>query len=226
MSRIALAFVLALASASAGATVTRAVPFDEKVNRADAIILGECVETRSEWDPSKRFILTRSVFRVAESLKGAAAAELTIVTPGGSVEGIHQDSIGIPAFREGDERVLFVRSTRAGQTLLYFDQGTYDVTTDERGEKIVHPVASEAVLVDTQRGMAVRPEGAMSLREFRQSVRDSVRRAHVQKMRVLEEERRRAEESSLRSILARNKALVALALIGIALATWQLLKRS
>lgn len=227
MRRLHIALALLLfAAATAHAALTRAVPFDDKVDSADAIVLGECVGTRSEWDPAKRFILTWATFRVVETLKGAPAAEVTIVTPGGSVDGIHQDSIGITPFREGDERVLFIKSTRAGPTVLYFDQGTYDVVTDARGERTIRPVVSDAVLVDTQRGMAVQPEQAMSLRDFRQSVRDSTRRSHMNRMRVLEEQQRQADEASFASVLSRNKLLVALALVGIALATWQFLRRS
>lgn len=227
MRRATFAFIIAfvIAIPCAVATLTRAVAFDQKVDKAEAIILGKCVRTRSEWDTSRRWILTYSTFRVEETLKGAPASEVTVVTPGGKVGPIHQDSIGVPDFREGDEQVIFVRNGRVGPTVLYFDQGAYDVDRDTHGEAIVKPVPSDAVRVDMQRGMAIAPEEARSLRDFRQDVRESLRRGEGSRMEMLERERQRKHQASLGPILARYKYLFALAIAGAAIATWQLLRR-
>src|SRR5205085_9474331 len=124
LAAVAAALVL-LALPAAHAAIAAAASFDDKVDNAAAIILGKCVRTESRLDPSGRWILTYSTFAVEKSFKGGAAGEVTLVTPGGSVDGVHQSTIGVPAFREGDEHVVFVKNTRLGPTVLYFDQGTY-----------------------------------------------------------------------------------------------------
>src|ERR1700694_1143449 len=101
--RIPLALVLALAvslvAGRAAASVARAIAFDEKVDRAEAVILGKCVHLRTEWDPAHRWILTYSTFKVEKVLKGPPSDELTLVTPGGTIDGIHQGTSGVRPFR-------------------------------------------------------------------------------------------------------------------------------
>jgi hypothetical protein len=218
------AAVLTLAPLAAQATITQAVEFDAKVDQAASIILGKCIRTESRWDDSRRFILTYSTFRVEKSLKGQPAQEVTIVTPGGEVNGEHQDTIGVPSFEEGSEHVLFVKNTRVGPTVLYFDQGAYDVLADGN-ERVVRPVSSEAVRLDTQRGMAAAAEPPRTLRAFETAVRDSDRRGRLNRMEMIRKQKE-VEESSIGSVLARNKLLVLLALAGLALAAWQWMRRS
>ena len=220
--RNALLALTILLSAEASATLSRAISFDDKVHNAQSIVLGTAIRSESRWDESHRWILTYTTFRIEKSLKGFPAQEITLVTPGGTVEGIHQETIGVPRFRNGEERVIFVRNSQAGPTVLYFEQGAYDVL-NVRGERIVKPAVSSAVLIDSQRGMAVSPEEPRSLREFEASVRDSMRRREINRMEMLEREKR--EQASVLNVLKRNRILVLLALAGAMLATWQLIKR-
>ncbi|HUP61324.1 MAG TPA: hypothetical protein VNA69_12980 [Thermoanaerobaculia bacterium] len=217
-----LAATLILLPLQASATLSKAMSFDDKVQNAQSIILGKVIRSESRWDGAHRWILTYTTFRIEKSLKGFPAQEITVVTPGGSVDGIRQETIGVPQFREDEEHVLFVRNSQAGPTVLYFDQGAYDVVT-VRGERIVQPAVSSAVLIDTQRGMAVSPEGPRTLREFESSVRESIRRREANRMEMLEREKR--EQTSISNVLKRNRILVLLALAGALLATWQLVKR-
>ena len=218
---LAVAALAVLVPLTADATLVRAVPFEEKVENASAIVLGRCVAQESRWDGAHKWILTYSRFRVEKALKGQPVAELTIVTPGGSVDGTHQDTIGVPKFQEGEDVVLFVRNTKAGPTVLYFEQGAYRIVK-EGTERMVVPATSAAVLIDSQRGKAVTPESPRTLRDFEQGVRDTVRRSEAMRMELIE---RRKQEASFWRTLQRNKALVLLALIGAVLATWQLVKR-
>jgi hypothetical protein len=218
----ALAVLLLLVPVAADATIAQAMKFDDKVENAAAIVVGTCVAQRSEWDPARKWILTYSTFRVEKTLKGQPAQEITIVTPGGTVDGIAQEIVGVPRFREGEEHALFVRQSQAGPTVLYLEQGDYRVIR-EGAERLVQPVVSTAVLVDTGRGTAVAPERRRSLREFESSVRETVKRRERMQMELIEREKK--QQASLRSQIRRNRELLALALIGALLATWQLAKR-
>jgi len=219
--------VVALAAPAAQAAVAQAASFDEKVDHAAAIILGKCVKTEAKYDPTGRWIVTYATFNVEESMKGAAAGQVTIVTPGGSVNGIHQETIGVPVFREGDEHVVFLRNTRVGLTPLYFDQGTYNVAAGEHGEKIVVPMPSNVMHIDTQRAMVVASPGdePRTLSQFKNAVSESMRGSATRlQMSALAQSKAHPQPSAW-STLAGNKLLVALALIGIAIASWQLLRR-
>jgi hypothetical protein len=223
---VAIALSVVLAAPAAHAAIATAVSFDEKVDNAAAIILGKCVRTESKYDPSGRWILTYSTFAVETSFKGGAPAEVTLVTPGGSVKGIHQSTIGVPAFREGDEHVVFVKNTRLGPTVLYFDQGTYDVTTDGRGERVITPVPSNLVTVDTQRGMAVAPADApRTVRQFEDAVHESMRTAAERKQRMSAAPPVKPRPVSIVETLYENRLLLILAMLGVALAAWQLRRK-
>ncbi|HEV2720250.1 MAG TPA: hypothetical protein VG323_09550 [Thermoanaerobaculia bacterium] len=218
----ALALTLALAAPAAQASMATAAPFEEKVDNAAAIIVGRCVKNESRWDPSGRWILTYSTFEVSKTIKGAPVQRITIVVPGGSVGGVHQSSVGLPAFNEGSENVLFIRNTKVGPTVLYFDQGAYNVTTNARGEKIIAPVPSDAVHVDEQRGVAVPAEGPRTLDEFKADV-DRVTRTH-QKMELVRE-RPKPPGTSLRAMILGNKLVLAALALGLLIAAWQLFRR-
>jgi hypothetical protein len=220
---LALATALALAPIPARATISEAKSFDDKVEHAASIVVGRCLRQQSQWDASHKLILTSTTFRVEKTLKGAPAQEVTIVTPGGTVGTIAQDVIGVPRFREGDDHVIFVRNTNSGPTVLYFEQGAYQVV-DEGRERMVKPLVSSAVLMDTQRGIAVAPEGPRSMRDFENSVRETMRRREAIRMELIEKQKKK-EAASMANVLRRNWMLVALALVGGVLATLQLLKR-
>jgi len=221
------AVMLALAIVPrAEATLMRAATFDQKVENAASIILGTAVKKEARWDEAHRWILTYTTFRVEEAIKGGAPAqtEMTLVTHGGTVGDDHQETVGIPDFELGSEHVLFIKQTKLGPTVLYFDQGAYDVEKNDRGDRVIKPVASDAVEIDTQRGMAVTPESPRSLDDFERGVRESERRAVMNRMELIKKQRE-AAQPSLWSTFARNKFLVLLALAGAAIATWQFLRR-
>lgn len=219
-----LAAALVLTAVAANATLTEAIPFDKKVETAATIVLGKVVRTESRWDDSHSRILTYTTIRVEKAFKGRADGDITVVTPGGQVGDVHQVTIGVPTFREGDENVLFVRNTSAGPTVAYFDQGAYAVY-QENNEAYVQPVESDAVRIDTQRGVAVESEAARPLRQFESDVREAVGRITAQRMELIERQRRARNQASIWSILERNAGLVLLALVGAMLATWQLTRR-
>ncbi|PYQ49680.1 MAG: hypothetical protein DMF59_12915 [Acidobacteria bacterium] len=222
----ALAAAVLLSAPAAHASMAVAATFDDKVALATSIIFGKCVRQESRFDPSGRWIVTYSTFQIEKTMKGNPQPEMTVVTPGGQVGSVHQDTIGIPAFHPGAENVIFVKNSSLGPTVLYFDQGAYDVTTDDRGEKIVSPVLSNLVKIDTQRGMAVAPNDVpRPLAQFERDVNDTLRSLREQKIRMdtLAAERLR-QEASFWSVVRQNKWTIVLALAGIAFATWRLLR--
>ena len=221
---IVLTALLLLVPVTAHGTISRAIDFDDKVANAATIVVGKCVSQQSRWDAGREWILTYSTFNVEKTLKGQPTQQITIVTPGGTVGNITQDVIGVPKFREGEENVVFVRNTQAGPTVAFLEQGSYRLSKDDRGDRIVEPSVTAAVLVDTGHGTAVSPESPRGLREFEGAVRETIRRREIMRMEMVEREKK--QQASLWNQLQRNRILVALAVIGIILATWQISKRA
>jgi len=222
----ALALATLLAVPAAHAAIAVAASFDDKVDNAAAIILGRCIRTESKMDPSGRWIVTYSTFAVEKTFKGGTTGEMTVVTPGGTVGSLHQSTVGVPDFREGDEHVLFVKNSSIGPTVLYFDQGTYEVRTDAHGERVIAPRPTNLVIMDTQRGMAVAPgDEPRTVRQFESAVRESMRTALDRKQKMAATPPMAPRPSTFADTLGKNKLLIALALAGIALAGWQLLRR-
>jgi hypothetical protein len=227
----AIALVLAVLASSAvcgtaHATLMQAATFDEKVENANAIVYGKVVKQEARWDAEHRWILTYTTIRVEKSLKGVTPPEVTIVTPGGNVGDVHQDTVGIPDFAVGSETAVFVRNTKVGPTVLYFDQGAYDIGKDTRGNRMVMPVETDSVRIDTQRGVAVTPEEPRTLGEFETAVRESGRRTlQKNQMAVLKERRAREPKPSIWTDIADNAWIVAIAVLGAVLASVPLFKR-
>ena len=225
--RIALAAAVAavvLLPRSSEATISRSISFEEKVDGAAAVVLAKVVKNESRWDPSKRWILTYTTLKVDRALKGQPMqnSDLTVVTPGGEVDGIRQETIGAPAFEPGEEQVVFVANSKLGPTVAFMEQGAYDVQTDARGEKMIIPTASDSVVMDQQRGMAAPGEAPRSLNQFERAVKQRINVRNAE-MKLIQ---KRNQQSPLVDLLARNKALVVLAIVGAMLASWQLLKKS
>jgi hypothetical protein len=169
--------MLLVPSHPAVASLARAISFDEKVAAADQIFLGRVIRTHSAFDSSGRWIVTYSTFQVERNFKGGPEGEVTLVTPGGRVGSLHQETVGVPSFGAGESNIVFVRRAEPGATVLYFDQGAYRVDTDGSGETIVRPVPSELVLLDPSSGKAgsTADEGVRTLEEFERAVRSSLR---------------------------------------------------
>jgi hypothetical protein len=221
--RILCTTALILLPLAAEASMARAVSFDEKVGNADSIVLGKCLRTRSDWDPSHKWIITYSTFAVSKTLKGNQGSEVTVATPGGTVGSLHQHTIGVPQFEPGVENVLFVKQSKLGPSILYYDQGTYNVNRDATGAAIVSSVATNSVLVDTQTGKAVSQEAEIrSLHEFEGRVAAALH-PEVSRFGLGPQPQRPAQPAPTPlDIILQHKLLTAIVAAGIALSTWQL----
>lgn len=227
-----LAAALLLASSPATASVARAVQFDQKVEKADQIILGKCTSTKSAWDPTGKFIVTYSTFQVEKAFKGPQVPEVTLVTPGGQVGSVRQETVGVPTFVRGDQNVLFVKQSAAGPTVMYFDQGAYKVAKEGRELKIA-PVATNLVLIDSQTGKVSGQEPVRSLNEFEGEVRSSITRAFQRDVRASMARSRDASTPApartaldeVKDFASRNRILIGLLAAAIALSTFFLVRR-
>jgi hypothetical protein len=81
----------------------------ELARNAELVVVGEVVDTRGEWNGTRRTIITRIDFRVDEVLKGdAGPGVLQLVQPGGQVGDVVAAVGDAPSFDVGERALLFL----------------------------------------------------------------------------------------------------------------------
>ena len=81
-------------------------------------------------------IYTHYQLQVAERWKGAEAATLDIVVPGGTANGLRQSFSGTPKLIIGREYVLFLWTGPSGRThITGLSQGVFDLKSDLQGRR-------------------------------------------------------------------------------------------
>jgi hypothetical protein len=114
------------------------------------IVVGRVEATRAHWNESRTRIVTEVTVSVGESLKGAGGERLTLVQPGGEADGFRYAIAGAPAFRPGEEALLFVWRDRQGRAQVNgLSQGKFEIATDAAtGERTVQRLAAGAAVAD------------------------------------------------------------------------------
>lgn len=226
---VLMAFAALALPQSTGATVARQVSFDQKVDQAETILLGKCLNTESSFDPTGKWIVTRATFQVEKSIKGNAGQTIEVVLPGGTVGGIHQETVGVPSFQTGDERVLFVKRNAIGPSVLYMDQGSYEVQKDSAGRRSVAPVSSDLVLLDSQSGKVAPAESIRTLESFEREVSAAAQRVGAERLKRGALGSMRPREKNWRQetaeFLDENRVLLIVLAIGMIIAVIPLVKR-
>jgi len=123
-------------------TLAVALSLDEMVDQSDVIAIGSCVETRSVWVDGS--LVTLANVSVSETLKGAEAASLTVVLPGG-VDANRKFPVamsypGAPRLTPGEDVFLFLNADidyGNGYIVAGFSQGKFSIVKDEDGEPLV-----------------------------------------------------------------------------------------
>jgi len=139
MRRFAVSALLVILSVAAQATVLVPIEFRELVAAAPVIVHGRVVDVRSEFVEGRRAVETFVTIEASDYLKGDLGDHLTIRVPGGQLGRYRTIFVGAPEFRDGDELVLFLKSS--GSPLPYIvglSQGAYRVVADARsGRRMV-----------------------------------------------------------------------------------------
>jgi hypothetical protein len=169
--------VVALATCTAASPLaTTSIPADLRslVSAASAVALGRVAVVEPQLAPGSRAVERLVVVRVAEYYKGQLGGEVLLRVPGGEIGGYRTVMVGAPAFREGEDVVLFLRGDAPDRaSLVGLAQGVVRVRVDGRtGRRTVWPPARPALT--GARGRVVRGEGppaAMALEEFAAEVR-------------------------------------------------------
>jgi hypothetical protein len=125
--------------------------------------------------------------------------------------------------------VLFVRKDRVGPTVLYLDQGNYEVVRDSSGRPTVSPASSDLVLLDSQTGKISASEEVRSLDSFEREVSLAVQRVQRQRLNAAAVSSAVTPERDWRTstveFLDENKVLMILLGIGVLISLIPILRR-
>jgi hypothetical protein len=133
----ALLALLAALAGAARADSGRALELDELIDLSAEIVVGEVVRSGARWQ--ERFVVTDTVVRVHEALKGSPPDEVTITQPGGTAvhprlgASVTTQASTFTSFDAGETVVLFVDRQRGVRGLVGAQQGKLVVAPPDAG---------------------------------------------------------------------------------------------
>src|SRR6202158_59349 len=181
--------VLLFAATSIHATTLARMSLDQLASAADAVARVRCTSVESRQENGEIWTVTN--FEVAETMKGALPARITVRLPGGRVGHLTATVDGTPKFKSGDEAIVFLErdsggfqrepgpARAAGFTVAAWVEGTFRIGRDpQTGLETVTQDSSSFAVFDTAT-RAVRTEGVrrMPVELFHERVAAAVTRA-------------------------------------------------
>lgn len=156
----ALTAVLGIAQAA----TLQQLSLDDMIQKSTAIVRGAVQSNGAQMHG--RYIYTHYLVRVVEQWKGAPAAQIDFVVPGGAANGLRESISGAPSFVNGQEYVLFLWTSRTGLThIIGLSQGLFVSTNG----MVVRPAITEH-MIDASGASASDPGIQMTLNDMRNRV--------------------------------------------------------
>jgi len=117
------------------ATSYEAVTFNDLVERADVIFVGQVVDVRPYplQVRGETVLKTRVTFSVADPLWGTSSLVEVLDFIGGEWNGVGMRVADMPTFAVGDRRVVFARRDRSINPIVGFTQGLLRIERDSTG---------------------------------------------------------------------------------------------
>src|SRR5262245_52601581 len=145
----AVAFVITMSASRAFATVVVPADFSEMVAGSQIVVQGRVVDVRSQMVGDRRTIESVVTIAVADAIKGDPGATVYVRVPGGQVGRYRRFMVGAPAFRAGEEVVLFLTGRPPAIPMPFgLSQGVYRVSRGVDGRPLVAaPVLADGRIV-------------------------------------------------------------------------------
>jgi hypothetical protein len=116
---------------------------------AEIIVRARCIHSEARWESQS--IWTFDDFAVLEVFKGASPQTLRVRLPGGRVDHLEVKVEGVPKFASGEEAVLFVERTSAGDYgMTSWAQGTFRIHRESKGDARLTQDTSHFAVFDPQ----------------------------------------------------------------------------
>jgi len=101
----------------AGASQGRAVPLEERAQGASHIVVATVTSVTPRWAVNEfgdRLIVSRLSLRVEETMKGAAASDVSMDVEGGTLDGLTLRVSNLPALERGKRAVFYLNPAADG----------------------------------------------------------------------------------------------------------------
>lgn len=164
-----LLLISGIVAESNGTTLLR-MDLNALTRSAEIIARVRCVHSETRWESES--IWTFDDFDVLETFKGAPPQTLRVRLPGGRVDHVEVKIEGVPAFTSGEEVILFIERTSAGDYgVTSWAQGTFRVRRSASGDALLTQDTSHISVFDP-RNRQFAPVGIRNLpiSEFRQQL--------------------------------------------------------
>ena len=134
---------------------------------AEIIVRARCIYSETKWESET--IWTFADFAVLEIFKGAPPQILRVRLPGGRMNHTEVRIEGVPIFTTGEEIVLFVEKTSAGDYgVTSWAQGTFRIRREKSGDaKLTQDTSHFAVFDPNTRQFATVGVRNLPITEFR-----------------------------------------------------------
>ena len=134
--------------------------------------------SRSAWTDEHRRLVTLVEVEVLERWKGTAATTLTVVQPGGVLDGVGQRVAGVARLVAGEEVVLFLEREGQAHRTVGLSQGVYRVVrASGSGPARAVPAELQGLALVPPPGRVPEPRLSVAL----EALRDAVRREAAQR---------------------------------------------
>jgi hypothetical protein len=144
------------------ATTVRRLSFDDLVAKAEVIVAGQVIDSRTYRTSDGKLILTSYTVQVGENIKGKAPTTLTVTTVGGKLGNTVLRVSGMPQFQPGENAVLFLERSGPYTTIVGLNQGKFSITNGE-----VSNTLTGLSFVDDKAGKTLK----MPVDEFRRQIK-------------------------------------------------------
>ena len=136
------------------ATLER-LSLDDMINRSSMIVLGKVTASWTAFSGS--VIYTHYQVQVTEQFKGASRSSVEVMTPGGTVKGLHQSFSGSPVLNAGDEFVFFLWTSKSGITWITgLTQGLFSIAGQGATERMATRSATRELMLDPETSRPVK----------------------------------------------------------------------
>jgi hypothetical protein len=127
--RLGAAFLLALCAATAAGTSLVRMSLADLARSARTIVRARCLASECRWENGEIWTFTR--FGPLETLKGTAPGPFIVRLIGGRVGNVVSQVDGVPRFQPGEEVILFLEPTRAGDlSVTAWSEGSFRLRRD------------------------------------------------------------------------------------------------
>jgi hypothetical protein len=135
------------------------------------VVRGRVLASTPTWTADHRRIVTRVTLEVLEAWKGPGARQITVVQPGGELDGIGQRVAGVARLGPGEEVVLFLERAGPHHRVVGLAQGVYRVTADgASGGMHAVPASLEGLHLVPPANQTPGLRGPLPLSELRKAV--------------------------------------------------------